>query len=237
MINKLFLGLAIAGVCSFFTAANAQPGMGPKRTITVFGTAEKSVEADEIYLSISLSEYQDDSGLRVGLKELEQRFLKAAGTDSSVPDDGFRAMQDKGPSYFYGGDSVAQRKIREKLASVGPFALREARGDITGGIEMNVMQHHGHVILAQHDILLDELRPHRMRHDLRLPRVLRHIPAGPAMRDGERLCGCGDDEKKWNQCFHEAEELSALCPSVRALKSIVRTQQMHMVMITPPQPQ
>lgn len=51
-----------------------------------------------------------------------QRFLTAAGTDSAAPDDGFRAMQDKGPSYFYGGDSVAKRKIREKLASVGPYA-------------------------------------------------------------------------------------------------------------------
>jgi hypothetical protein len=51
-----------------------------------------------------------------------QRFLTAAGTDSAAPDDGFRAMQDKGPSYFYGGDSVAMRKIREKLASVGPYA-------------------------------------------------------------------------------------------------------------------
>jgi len=51
-----------------------------------------------------------------------QRFLTAAGTDSAAPEDGFRAMQDKGPSYFYGGDSVAQRQIREKLASVGPYA-------------------------------------------------------------------------------------------------------------------
>ena len=50
------------------------------------------------------------------------RFLTAAGTDSAAPEDGFRAMQDKGPSYFYGGDSVAKRKIREKLETVGPFA-------------------------------------------------------------------------------------------------------------------
>lgn len=51
-----------------------------------------------------------------------QRFLTAAGTDSAAPEDGFRAMQDKGPSYYYGGDSIAQRKVREKLASVGPYA-------------------------------------------------------------------------------------------------------------------
>jgi len=51
-----------------------------------------------------------------------QRFLTAAGTDSAAPEDGFRAMQDKGPSYYYSGDSTAQRKVLEKLASVGPYA-------------------------------------------------------------------------------------------------------------------
>jgi len=84
MMKKLFLGLAIAGLCSFFTAATAQPGMGPKRTITVVGTAEKNVEADEIHLGISIQEYQDDSGLRVGLKELEQRMIKAVN-DAGIP--------------------------------------------------------------------------------------------------------------------------------------------------------
>jgi hypothetical protein len=76
-----------------------------------------------------------------------------------------------------------------------------------------------------------------MRHDLGLTRVLWHIPTGSTVCDGEWLRGGGDDEKKRNQYFHEAEELSALCVSVIALKSIVRTQQMHIVTITPPQPQ
>ena len=51
-----------------------------------------------------------------------QRYLSAAGTDSAVPEDGFKVLQEKGPTYFYGGDSVSHRKIREKLASVGPYA-------------------------------------------------------------------------------------------------------------------
>ena len=51
-----------------------------------------------------------------------QRFLTAAGTDSAATEDGFRAMQDKGPSYFYGGDAAAKEKLKEKLASVGPYA-------------------------------------------------------------------------------------------------------------------
>jgi len=51
-----------------------------------------------------------------------QRYLSAAGTDSAVPEDGFKVLQDKGPTYFYGGDDAAKAKIREKLASVGPYA-------------------------------------------------------------------------------------------------------------------
>ncbi len=51
-----------------------------------------------------------------------QRYLSASGTDSAVPEDGFKVLQDKGPTYFCGGDSVAQRKLREKLAVAGPYA-------------------------------------------------------------------------------------------------------------------
>ncbi|WP_373058730.1 hypothetical protein [Gemmatimonas sp.] len=52
---------------------------------------------------------------------LPKRFLSAAGTDSAMPDDGFKVLQDKGPTYFYSSDTVAQRKIREKLEEVGPY--------------------------------------------------------------------------------------------------------------------
>lgn len=51
-----------------------------------------------------------------------QRFLSAFGTDSALPEDGFKVLQDKGPTYFYSSDSTAQRKIREKLAVAGPYA-------------------------------------------------------------------------------------------------------------------
>lgn len=51
-----------------------------------------------------------------------QRFLSAAGTDSGLPEDGFKVLQDKGPTYFYSSDSTAQRKIREKLLEAGPYA-------------------------------------------------------------------------------------------------------------------
>jgi hypothetical protein len=51
-----------------------------------------------------------------------QRYLSAAGTDSAVPDDGFKVLQDKGPTYFYTSDPKAQQQIKDKLASVGPYA-------------------------------------------------------------------------------------------------------------------
>ncbi|MFO0094327.1 MAG: hypothetical protein ACK54K_08480 [Gemmatimonadaceae bacterium] len=51
-----------------------------------------------------------------------QRYLSAAGTDSAVPDDGFKVLQDKGPTYFYSSDPKAQAQIKAKLASVGPYA-------------------------------------------------------------------------------------------------------------------
>ena len=50
-----------------------------------------------------------------------QRFLAMAGTDSALPDVALSILQDKGPTYFYNGDTVAQRKIREKLAVAGPY--------------------------------------------------------------------------------------------------------------------
>lgn len=52
-----------------------------------------------------------------------QRFLSAAGTDSGLPEEGFKVLQDKGPSFYYSGsDTSAQRKIRAKLETDGPYA-------------------------------------------------------------------------------------------------------------------
>ena len=71
-----------------------------------------------------------------------QRFLSAFGTDSAVPEDGFKVLQDKGPTYFYSSDSVAQRKIREKLAVAGPYAsllvVYRGRSETEGGRAVDV---------------------------------------------------------------------------------------------------
>jgi hypothetical protein len=83
-----------------------------------------------------------------------QRFLSAAGSDSAAPEDGFRAMQDKGPSFFYGSDAKSQKQIREKLARDGPYAsllivhrgtTRNAAGD-TVTVRLG-----GHYIGGEHE--------------------------------------------------------------------------------------
>jgi hypothetical protein len=83
-----------------------------------------------------------------------QRFLTAAGTDSAAPEDGFRAMQDKGPSYFFAGDDAAKEKLKQKLAAVGPYAslLIVFRGATpsTNGDTINVALG-GHFFGGEHD--------------------------------------------------------------------------------------
>lgn len=90
-----------------------------------------------------------------------QRFLTAAGTDSAAPEDGFRAMQDKGPSYFYGGDEAAKQKLKEKLASVGPYAslLIVFRGSTssTNGDTVS-FDLGGHYVGGEHDGKVGESR-------------------------------------------------------------------------------
>lgn len=50
-----------------------------------------------------------------------QRFLSAAGTDSALPDVGVAALQEKGPTYFYPGDSVSRAKVLKRMDDMGPY--------------------------------------------------------------------------------------------------------------------
>lgn len=52
---------------------------------------------------------------------LPQRFLSAAGTDSALPSDGFRVLQDKGPTYFWSVEAKGQQQVRDKLEQAGPY--------------------------------------------------------------------------------------------------------------------
>ena len=71
-----------------------------------------------------------------------QRFLAIVGTDSALPDAALAILQDKGPTYFYNSDTVAQRKIRDKLAVAGPYPslLIVYRGETSaeGGMKVAV---------------------------------------------------------------------------------------------------
>jgi hypothetical protein len=51
-----------------------------------------------------------------------QRFLYIAGTDSTPPDAGILALQDKGPTYMYPASGDQQAVVRTKLSSIGDFA-------------------------------------------------------------------------------------------------------------------
>ena len=53
---------------------------------------------------------------------MPQRFLSPSGTDSAVTDDGFKVLQDKGPTFFYTGSEPALKKLRDKLEYDGPYA-------------------------------------------------------------------------------------------------------------------
>ena len=50
-----------------------------------------------------------------------QRFLSPSGTDSSLPDIGVMALQEKGPTYFFPPDTNQRLKVRKKMDDVGPF--------------------------------------------------------------------------------------------------------------------
>lgn len=83
-----------------------------------------------------------------------QRFLSAYGTDSAVPDDGFKVLQDKGPTYFYNSDPKAQQQLKDKLASVGPYAtllvVYRGKEDADNGNTVTVALR-GHYVGGEHD--------------------------------------------------------------------------------------
>lgn len=101
---------------SFLTVLTACGGEAAKAKVDPVARAESCKRGDTTALYLAYAEYIKTT------KPAGLRFLTAAGTDSAAPEDAFRAMQDKGPSFFYGGDSIAKKKIRQKLETDGPFA-------------------------------------------------------------------------------------------------------------------
>lgn len=138
---------SVLGAVSFSITMGACGG-DAKKTAAVASAASACTRPDSTAAYVAYREY-----IKATLPT-PQRFLSAAGTDSAAPEDGFRAMQDKGPAYFYSGDTTAQRKIREKLASVGPYAslLIVLRGTTTSSNGDTVTMHlGGHYVGGEHE--------------------------------------------------------------------------------------
>lgn len=85
-------------------AGNKQAAKGPSCT-----------SPDTTPVSLAVLEYIKTAS------PLPQRYLSAYGTDSAVPEDGFKVLQAKGPTYFWNGDPKAQAQVKAKLADVGPY--------------------------------------------------------------------------------------------------------------------
>lgn len=52
---------------------------------------------------------------------MPQRFLYIPGTDSTPPDAGLLALQDKGPTYMYAASGDQQNVVKTKLTSIGDY--------------------------------------------------------------------------------------------------------------------
>lgn len=89
-----------------------------------------------------------------GADPFPQRFLSAVGTDSAVPDDGFKVLQDKGPTYFYSSDPKLQAQVKEKLISAGPYTsllvVYKGKTESDGGNTVTVSLA-GHYVSGEHD--------------------------------------------------------------------------------------
>ncbi|MEO7521300.1 MAG: hypothetical protein ABIW79_05735 [Gemmatimonas sp.] len=96
-------------------AANVNSG-GKEQAAVAAGAVPSCANADTTPVSLAVRDFITKA------TPTPQRYLSAAGSDSAVPEDGFKVLQDKGPTFYFSSDSVAQRKIREKLANDGPYA-------------------------------------------------------------------------------------------------------------------
>jgi hypothetical protein len=91
-------------------------------------TATGAMRADASPASPSMCAGRDTTALRVAVLDYittanprPQRFLSAFGTDSALPEDGFKSLQDKGPTYYYNDNPKNQAQVRAKLHEAGPY--------------------------------------------------------------------------------------------------------------------
>lgn len=97
-----------------------------------------------------------------------QRFLSAVGTDSALPEDGFKTLQDKGPTYFYTSEPKGQAQVKAKLADAGPYAsmlvVYKGKTEAENGNAVTVTLG-GHYVGGEHDGKVSPVRQITVRCD------------------------------------------------------------------------
>lgn len=104
---------------------------------------------------------RDTTALRVAVLDYittadprPQRFLSTFGTDSALPEDGFKSLQDKGPTYYYNDNPKNQAQVRAKLDEAGPYTtmlvVYKGKKESDNGNTVTVMLG-GHYIGGEHE--------------------------------------------------------------------------------------
>lgn len=113
-----------------------------ERKITVVGTATKEIIPDEIYLSISLREYQEKEN-KVDIETLERQLAKAVDK-ADIPEEDFQIENIYGWNYQYwrkerkNEEFMARKRYRLKLSDLNKVNEILASLDPKGVESMNV---------------------------------------------------------------------------------------------------
>lgn len=96
-----------------------------------------------------------------------QRFLSSVGPGTTpLPEAGVRALQDRGPTYFYPADTAGQAKVRARLAEVGAYASLLVLFDgvrIAGGGDEASVRLGGRYVGGEQDGIVAPMRAIRLR--------------------------------------------------------------------------
>jgi len=140
----------------------------------------------------SMCASRDTTALRVAVLDYittadprPQRFLSTFGTDSALPEDGFKSLQDKGPTYYYNDNPKNQQQVRDKLEQAGPYTtmlvVYKGKQERDNGNTVTVTLG-GHYIGGEHEGKVAPVREITVRCDStgwRLPSSVTK-PAAPA---------------------------------------------------------
>jgi hypothetical protein len=147
--------------CGDGGAKNAGNG-DPQAADAADGPAPMCASRDTTALYVAVLDYITTADPR------PQRFLSAFGTDSALPEDGFKALQDKGPTYYYNDNPKNQAQVRAKLEQAGPYTtmlvVYKGRQDTDAGNAVTVSVG-GHYVGGEHEGKVAPVRDITVRCD------------------------------------------------------------------------